>query len=161
MYKIENSKLVAAISISILLACVLGNPIQSVLADSNKDEIQKQKQLAEEKAKGYLKQLGAKPSYAQINATSTDESGKDRNAEMQKAKLAVEEKAKQYLKRIGQETRKDITKPSYGELNSTSTVTSGKDRKAELEKAKQVSDEKAKETLEKLYPKLAQKKYGS
>jgi len=152
---------VAAICISSLLACVLCNPIQSVLADSTKEQIQNQKQLAEEKAKAYLKELGAKLSNKQINSTSTDESGKDRKAEIQKAKLSVEEKAKQYLKRIGQETRKDITKPDYKEFNSTSTVTAGKDRKAELEKAKQLSDEKAKEILEKLYPKLAQKKYGS
>lgn len=168
MYKTEYSKVVAAISISLLLASVLSNPIHSVLADSSKEAIAKQKQLSEERAKEYLKQLGAelrtditKPNYGQFNATTTKSSDRDIKTELQNAEKAAEEKSKQYLKQIGQETRKDLTKPNYGQFNVTTTAEVGKDRKAEIEKAKQESEQKAKETLEKLYPKLAQKNYGS
>ena len=167
MYR-ENSRLVAGIVISVLLLWVLGNPIQLVLGDLSYNQIQKQEQVAEEKAKAYLKQISVeaikdttKPNYGQFNVTTTKSSDRDIKSEIQQAQSASEARAKQYLKQIGAYTTYDITKPNYGQFNTASTLESGKDRKADLEKAKQVSEEKAMALLEKLYPKLTQKNYGS
>ena len=74
----RNLRLVAAISISLLLVSVLCGPIRSVLADSGKDEIQKQEKLSEQQAQAYLEQLGIKSNYGKLNTSSTNETGSDR-----------------------------------------------------------------------------------
>ncbi|MDE1867748.1 MAG: hypothetical protein KGI08_08595, partial [Thaumarchaeota archaeon] len=89
MAKTENLKVIAAISISILLVSVLCNPIQYVFADINSvNELNKLKKLNEEHAEEYLKNLGIKSGYGNLNYTTAGQSTKDRNAEMEKAKQA-------------------------------------------------------------------------
>jgi len=122
-------RLVAAISISILLVSVLCSPINSVFADSSKGEIQKQEQISEQQAQAYLEQLGIQSHYGQLGTSTTNETGSDRKAELAQAELSVQEQGQQYLQQIA--------KSHVGEqFNTTSTIESGKNRNAEIAKAK-------------------------
>ena len=65
----------------------------------------------------------------------------------------MEDQAQQYLKQI--------TKSNVGSANATSTDESGKNRSAEIAQAKSAMEKEAQALIEKMYPKLAQKEYGS
>lgn len=147
MHKDKYSKLVAAISISLLLISVLFGPIKSVYADSTKEEIQKQKEIAEQQAEAYLSQFGTKSNYGQLNAASTNEYGMDRNVRMAQAQAAIEEKAQQYLR--------SIATPSHIEVGAASTNEFGSDRNAELAKAQQALEE-----ITQKYVQMQQSNYG-
>lgn len=136
----RNSKLVAAISISMIFAFVLCGPIRSVLADSAKDEIQKQEQLSEQQAQAYLNQLGKSSGYGQFNVTSTDEKGMDRKAAITQAELAMEMQGRQYLQQV--------TKTVVGKLNTTTTDETGKNRNAEIAQAKLALEEQDRQYLQ-------------
>jgi predicted Zn-dependent protease len=156
-----KAKLVAAISISILLASVLCNPFQPVFADINHiNEINKKKKLAEEQAKRYVKGIGITSGNWNPNSTSTNEVGKNVKNELEKAMKISEEKANQYLKTIGPLKKNLAAKINYNQFNYTSTNEIGKNVKNELEKAKKASEEKANALLEKLFPRLNHKKYS-
>jgi hypothetical protein len=162
----RNSRL-AVIVISALLLWVLGNPIQPVLGDLSNNQIQKEKQVAEEKAKEYLKQFAVeeradptKPNYGQFHVTATKSSDRDIKTEIKNAQLVSETKAKAFLKQMWALKTNNISKPNYGQFNTTSTPGTTKDKKADLEKAKQTSEEMAMQLIAKMYPKLTQKNYG-
>ena len=108
MHKDKNSKLVAAISISLLFVSVLFGPIKFVYADSTKEEIQKQKEIAEKQAEAYLSQFGTSSNYGKLNAASTNEYGMDRNVRIAQAQAAVEQKDKKYQQRIGKQSQEQL-----------------------------------------------------
>lgn len=58
------------------------------------------KKLAEEQAREYLKNIGVRSGYGQLNTTTTDELAKDRKTELKKAKQASDEKAKETLEKL-------------------------------------------------------------
>lgn len=146
MHKDKKLKLVAAISISLLVSVLFG-PTKSVYADSTKEEIQKQKEIAEQQAEAYLSQFGQSSNYGKLNAASTNEYGTDRNARIAQAQIVVEEKAQQYLR--------SIATPSHIEVNATSTNEFGSDRNAQLSKAQQALEEKIQK-----YVQMQQSNYG-
>ena len=147
MHKDKNSKLVAAISISLLLVSVLFGPIKFVYADSTKEEIQKQEKFAEQQAQAYLDQFGKNSHYGQFNAASTNEHGMDRNVRLAQAQAVLEEKAQQYLR--------SIATPSHIEVGAASTNEFGMDRKAQLAQAEQALEEKTQK-----YVQVQQANYG-
>ena len=147
MHKDKNSKLVAAISISLLLASVLFGPIKFVFADSTKEEIQKQEKFAEQQAQAYLDQFGTNSNYGQFNAASTNEFGIDRNAQLAQAQSVIEQKAQQYLH--------SIATPSHIQVSATSTNEFGMDRNAQLAQAEQALEEKTQK-----YVQMQKSNYG-
>lgn len=147
MHKDKNSKLVAAIYILLLLVSVLFSPIKSVYADSTKEEIQKQKEIAEQQAEAYLSQFGTSSNYGQLSAASTNEYGMDRNLRIAQAQLVVDEKAQQYLR--------SIATPSHVAIGAASTNEFGSDRNAQLAQAQQVLEAKTQK-----YVQMQQANYG-
>lgn len=146
MHKDKKLKLVAAISI-LLLVSILFGPIKSVYADSTKEELQKQEQIAEQQAEAYLSQFGTKSNYGQLNAASTNEYGMDRNVQLAQAQSVIEEKVQQYLR--------SIATPSHIEVNATSTNEFGADRNAQLAQAEQILEKKTQK-----YVQMQQSSYG-
>jgi len=147
MHKDKNSKLVAAISISLLLVSVLFGPIKSVYADSTKEEIQKQKEISEQQAEAYLSQFRTSSNYGHFNAASTNEYGMDRNVRIAQAQSAVEEKAQQYLH--------SIATPSHIAVGAASTNEFGSDRNAQIAQAQQTLEKKTQK-----YVQMQQSNYG-
>jgi len=147
MHKDKNSKLVVAVSISLVLVSVLFGPIKSVYADSTKEELQKQEQLAEQQAEAYLSQYGTNSNYGQLNAASTNEYGMDRNTRIAQAESAVEQKNQQYLH--------SIATPSHIAIGAASTNEFGTDRNAQLAQAQQTLEAKTQK-----YVQMQQANYG-
>ena len=146
MHKNKKLKLVAAIFISLLVSVLFG-PTKSVYADSTKEELQKQEQVAEQQAEAYLSQFGTKSNYGQLNAASTNEYGMDRNVQLAQAQSVIEEKVQQYLR--------SIATPSHVEVGATSTNEFGADRNAQLAQAEQILEKKTQK-----YVQMQQSNYG-
>lgn len=147
MHKDTNSKLVAAVSIFLLLVSILFGPVKSVYADSTKEELQKQEQIAEHQAEDYLSQFGTSSNYNKFNTASTNELGMDRNARLTQAEFIAEQKAMQYLK--------SIATPTHIAIGSTSTNEMGADRKTQLAQAEQALEQETQK-----YVQMQQSNYG-
>ena len=136
-----------ALSFSILVSFVLIDSVKSAYADSTREEILKQEQVAEQQAEAYLNQFGQSSGYGQFNAASTNEFGGNRTAQLAQAEYVTEQKANQYLG--------TIATPSHMEIGAASTNEFGADRNAQLADARQ--------TLEKMtqnYVKMQESNYG-
>jgi len=147
MHGDKNSKLVAAIFISLLLAAFLSYPVKSVSADSTKEELQKQKEVAEQQAEAYLSQFGQNSNYGKFNSASTNEFGSDRSAELAQAQSTAEKKAQLYLG--------SIATPSHVQVLASSTDEFGADRNAMLAQAQQILEKKTQN-----YVQMQQSNYG-
>lgn len=134
------TRFLATISILILFSSFLCIPIKIVLADSTREEIIQQKQVAEQQAELYLNQFEKRQGYGNFSATSTDESGLDRKTQIAQAEQSMESQALDYLKKIAM--------PNHVSVPAASTDESGLDRKAEIAQAEQLVEKQAQKNLQ-------------